>query len=104
VQSGNVVRALFWIVVWHHWLATALRWLVVRRGSEPYPEFEVDRTRRADEPAISFYVPYDKISPRGMDCSPADGGIRLGPSPDRDRAYGEVVTRRLRAQGIRDRP
>ena len=44
-----------------------------------------------------------------MGCTSDHGGISLGwglalPHRDRDRIYGSVVTRRLRAMGIRDKP
>jgi hypothetical protein len=44
-----------------------------------------------------------------MGCTSNNGGISLGEAPrylirDRDRIYGSVVTRRVRAMGIRDKP
>jgi hypothetical protein len=44
-----------------------------------------------------------------MDCTPANRGVSLDETPrylirDRDRIYGAVVTRRLRAMGIRNKP
>jgi transposase InsO family protein len=44
-----------------------------------------------------------------MDCTPANRGVSLDETPrylirNRDRIYGAVVTRRLRAMGIRDKP
>jgi transposase InsO family protein len=44
-----------------------------------------------------------------MGCTPNNGGIPLGRGSgymirDRDRIYSTIVTRRLRAMGIRDKP
>jgi transposase InsO family protein len=44
-----------------------------------------------------------------MGCATNNGSISLDEAPrhlihDRDRIYGSVVTRRLRAMGIRDKP
>ena len=44
-----------------------------------------------------------------MDCAATHRGLRLGAGAeylvrDRDRVYGEIFTRRVRAMGIRDRP
>jgi transposase InsO family protein len=48
-------------------------------------------------------------SERRMDCASNNGSIPLNEAPrymirDRDRIYGAVVSRRLRAMGIRDKP
>jgi hypothetical protein len=45
----------------------------------------------------------------GLGCTSDHGGVSLGRVPgymirDRDRIYGTIVTRRLRAMGIRDKP
>jgi len=44
-----------------------------------------------------------------MDCAPNNGGVPWNDAPrylirDRDRVYGDIVTRRVRAMGIRDKP
>jgi len=53
--------------------------------------------------------PTSQQSDGRMGCASNDGGIPWDEAPhylirDRDRIYGSVVTRRLRAMGIRDKP
>jgi hypothetical protein len=58
--------------------------------------------------ALSQSMAGDAISDRRVDCPTITEACGWGPAPryivrDRDRVYGDVFTRRLRAMGIRDR-
>jgi transposase InsO family protein len=56
-------------------------------------------------PTPNLMAGSDGAPDRRMDCPAAHRSLRLGMDVrDRDRVYGEIFTRRLRAVGIRDRP
>jgi cytochrome c2 len=62
-----------------------------------------------DCPALSQFGSTAQLTRRGVGCTSDNRGFPLGRGSailirDRDRIYGTVVTRRLRAMGIRDRP
>jgi transposase InsO family protein len=76
-----------------HHLVPAVIWIIDSSASPP--RAPVARCNRAPDCR--------------MDCPSAHRGIRLGAHTtilirDRDAAYGDVLIRRLRAMGIRDRP